>query len=61
METGFCGSVLLGAYLEVEKSALENLPILERGSNGEAYNVVNEASTMTIRQMAELEKGCPLR
>jgi len=28
--------------------------ILLKGVNGQAYNIVNEASTMTIRQMAEL-------
>jgi len=31
--------------------------LLERGENGTAYNVVNEKSTMTIRQMAELAAG----
>lgn len=31
--------------------------LLECGENGTAYNVVNEKSTMTIRQMAELAAG----
>ena len=28
--------------------------LLERGENGEVYNVVNEENTMTIREMAEM-------
>lgn len=31
--------------------------ILEKGENGQAYNVVNEKNTMTIREMAELVAG----
>lgn len=30
------------------------LTILEKGQNGETYNVVNEANTMSIREMAQL-------
>ena len=31
--------------------------ILEKGEAGQAYNVVNENNTMTIREMAELVAG----
>lgn len=31
--------------------------LLEKGENGTPYNVVNEADTMTIREMAELAAG----
>lgn len=44
----------MGNYCGIEDAVAGILTILERGQNGEAYNIVNEANTMTIRQMAEL-------
>lgn len=43
-----------GNYCGIHDAVSGILTILEKGENGEAYNVVNEANTMTIRQMAEL-------
>lgn len=44
----------MGNYCGIHDAVSGIMTILERGTNGEAYNVVNEANTMTIRQMAEL-------
>lgn len=44
----------MGNYCGIHDAVSGIMTILENGTNGEAYNVVNEANTMTIRQMAEL-------
>lgn len=44
----------MGNYCGIHDALSGVMMILEKGENGEAYNVVNEASTMTIRQMAGL-------
>lgn len=44
----------MGNYCGIDDVIDGLLLILEYGRNGEAYNVVNEENTMTIRQMAEL-------
>lgn len=44
----------VGNYCDIEDAIRGIMAILEKGTNGEAYNVVNEENTMTIRQMAEL-------
>lgn len=44
----------MGNYCAIDDTIAALQTILERGENGEAYNVVNETNTMTIRQMAEL-------
>ena len=44
----------MGNYCGIHDAVLGIMAILESGINGEAYNVVNEANTMTVRQMAEL-------
>jgi len=44
----------MGNYCGIHDAITGIMTILEKGKNGEAYNVVNEANTMTIRQMAEL-------
>ncbi len=44
----------MGNYCGISDAVLGIITILENGANGEAYNVVNESNTMTIRQMAEL-------
>lgn len=44
----------MGNYCGIHDSISGIMTILENGTSGEAYNVVNEANTMTIRQMAEL-------
>ncbi|MBS5958079.1 MAG: NAD(P)-dependent oxidoreductase [Clostridiales bacterium] len=44
----------VGNYCEVQESINAIMLILKKGADGEAYNVVNEANTMTIRQMAQL-------
>lgn len=44
----------VGNYCGIHDAIAGILTILKRGVNGEAYNVVNEQNTMTIRQMAEL-------
>lgn len=44
----------IGNYCAIDDVISGILTILKRGKNGEAYNVVNEDNTMTIRQMAEL-------
>ncbi len=44
----------MGNYCGINDAVRGILTILEKGVSGEAYNVVNEKNTMTIRQMAEL-------
>ena len=44
----------MGNYCGIHDAVSGIMAILEKGTDGEAYNVVNEANTMTIRQMAEL-------
>lgn len=44
----------MGNYCAIEDAVAGLLLILEKGRDGEAYNVANEESTMTIREMAEL-------
>lgn len=44
----------MGNYCDIDDALAALLVILEKGRNGEAYNVVNEENTMTIRQLAEL-------
>lgn len=48
-----CGSSV-GNYCDIEDAVRGILTILEKGIEGEAYNVVNEGSTMTICEMAEM-------
>lgn len=47
----------VGNYCGIHDAVSGIMMILEKGADGEAYNVVNEANTMTIRQMAELVAG----
>ncbi len=44
----------MGNYCSIHDTISGILTVLEHGTDGEAYNVVNEKNTMTIRQMAEL-------
>lgn len=44
----------MGNYCDIDDAIMGIMTILEKGTDGEAYNVVNEENTMTIRQMAEL-------
>lgn len=44
----------MGNYCGIQDAMEGILIILEKGENGQAYNVVNEQNTMTIREMAEL-------
>ncbi len=44
----------MGNYCSIDDAVSGILTVLEKGVNGEAYNVVNEENTMTVRQMAEL-------
>lgn len=44
----------MGNYCASDDAVDAIFTILYRGKNGEAYNVVNEANTMCIRDMAEL-------
>lgn len=44
----------IGNYCESMDAVRAILTILEKGKNGEAYNIVNEKNTMRIREMAEL-------
>ena len=44
----------MGNYCAIDDVLDAIFLLLEKGENGEAYNVVNEANTMTIREMAEL-------
>lgn len=44
----------MGNYCGIEDAIKGILLLLEKGENGEAYNIVNEQNTMTIRQVAEM-------
>lgn len=44
----------MGNYCGIDDTVSGILTILKQGESGEAYNVVNEENTMTIRQMAQL-------
>lgn len=44
----------VGNYCSIMDAIKGILIILEKGENGQAYNVVNEKNTMTIKEMAEL-------
>ena len=44
----------MGNYCDIDDVLEGLLTILKKGESGEAYNVVNEASTMSIRELAEL-------
>lgn len=44
----------MGNYCGIDDAVIGILKILEHGKDGEAYNVVNEENTMSIREMAEL-------
>ena len=44
----------IGNYCASEDAVKAVLLLLERGKDGETYNVVNETNTMSIRQMADL-------
>ncbi len=44
----------IGNYCEIQDALAGLLLISEKGENGQAYNVVNEETTRTIRQMAAL-------
>lgn len=44
----------VGNYCDIEDTVEAVFLLLQSGQNGEAYNIVNERNTMTIRQMAEL-------
>ena len=44
----------MGNYCAIDDVIDAILLLLEKGENGEAYNIVNEEITMTIREMAEL-------
>lgn len=44
----------MGNYCDIDDALEGILTILTRGQDGEAYNVVNEENTMSIRELAEL-------
>ena len=44
----------MGNYCATDDAVEGILTLLYKGENGEAYNVVNEANTMRIRDMADL-------
>lgn len=44
----------MGNYCDIEDAIEAIKLLLIKGVSGEAYNIVNEATTMTIREMAEL-------
>lgn len=44
----------VGNYCDIQDALNGILLILQKGESGQAYNVVNEETTMTIRQMAQL-------
>lgn len=47
----------LGNYCYIRDSVAGLFTLLSRGEDGHAYTVVNEESTMTIKEMAELVAG----
>lgn len=44
----------MGNYCGIHDAVRGILTILKKGADGEAYNVVNEENTMSVREMAEL-------
>lgn len=48
----------MGNYCHLQDTVTGILCILDQGRDGEAYNVVNEENTMTIREMAHLVAAC---
>ncbi len=44
----------MGNYCEISDAINAIMILLNKGNNGESYNVVNEDNTMTIKAMAEL-------
>lgn len=44
----------MGNYCEIVDAIDAIMMLLEKGSNGESYNIVNEDNTMTIKEMAEV-------
>ncbi len=44
----------VGNYCDIDDTVDAILFLLENGKSAEAYNIVNEANTMTIREMAEM-------
>lgn len=44
----------MGNYCEISDAINAIMMLLEKGKNGESYNIVNEDNTMTIKEMAEL-------
>lgn len=44
----------VGNYCDIDDAVDAILFLLENGNSAEAYNIVNEANTMTIREMAEM-------
>lgn len=48
----------MGNYCASEDAVRAVFTILEKGVDGETYNVANEENTMRIREMAELATGC---
>ena len=44
----------MGNYCDIDDAMEGLMTILHKGQDGQAYNVVNEENTMTIRQLAEL-------
>lgn len=50
----YTGGDSMGNYCDIDDAVRGIMTILKKGMDGEAYNVVNEENTMTIRQMAEL-------
>lgn len=47
----------VGNYCDIDDAVDGILFLLENGRSAEAYNIVNEANTMTIREMAEMVAG----
>lgn len=44
----------MGNYCDISDAVSGIITVLHKGGDGEAYNVVNEENTMTIKQMAEM-------
>jgi nucleoside-diphosphate-sugar epimerase len=47
----------VGNYCDIQEVIDAIMLLIREGKNGEAYNVVNEDNTMTIREMAKLVAG----
>lgn len=47
----------IGNYCHLQDAVDAVLCILQKGTDGESYNVVNEENTMSIREMAQLVAG----